>query len=270
MTVCHLVLHSFVLFVQWIFIVVLELVSHVILANVVKELPTDATMREVTHVGLNSILVIKLSVCGVRTPKQVLDLFDAPLVLFEILVSDSVLPSFAPELVGVSCFSTERPPVFFVVFEQWVLRIVGVYDRRQKCGARNLFFHLVSVLCQVDKHLCRSMSMSNKLNLLLFGVFPDVINRFYQVVRQIKNGELPIISPVWIIVVVTPAVFVASRVSKPHIVALVDELDHGRDFFPNDPAVGRCKESVLKIHNLCIRLRMMSSNPEDGISMTIS
>jgi hypothetical protein len=114
------------------------------------------------------------------------------------------------------------------------------------------------------------MSMPNKLDLLLTGLFPDVINRVHQIIGQVKNCELPIVSPVWIIIIVVSTVFVASRVSKPHVVTLIYKLDYGRNFFPNDPAVGRCKESMLKISHFCIGLRMMSFDPKKGVGMSIS
>lgn len=122
----------------------------------------------------------------------------------------------------------------------------------------------------VDQHLRGSMSMPDKLDLLLIGRFPDKVNGVYQIIGQIKNCEFPIISPVWIIKVVGPTVFVTSRVSKPHVVPLIDKLNYGRGFFPNDPAVGRCKESMLKVDYFCIGLRMMSFDPKKRISMSIS
>jgi hypothetical protein len=65
LAISYLVLHLVLLLVQGIVIVVLELISHVVLTYMVKELPTDATMREMTHVGFDSILVVILFVGSV-------------------------------------------------------------------------------------------------------------------------------------------------------------------------------------------------------------
>ena len=251
-------------------IVILELVSHVVLTYMVKKLPTYATMREVTHVGLDSIRVVMIFVGSVWTPKQVLNLFYAPLIVLEILVADSILPSFAPKLVNIFGSSTKRSPITFVVFQQFIFRIVGKYDWWKKNHTGEFFLHLFSVIGHIDQHLRGSMSMPNKLDLFLPGRFPDKINCFYQIIGQVKNCELPIVSPVCVIIVVLSTVFVTSRVSKPHVVTLIDKLDYGWNFFPNDPAVGRSKESMLKVNNFCIGLSMMSFDPKKGLSMSIS
>ena len=114
------------------------------------------------------------------------------------------------------------------------------------------------------------MSMSDKLNFLLARRLPDEINWVYQILGHIKNSEIPIISPIWIKEVMAPTVFVASRVSKPHVIALVDKLDHRRKFFSDDPTVGRCKKSMLEENNLSIGLSMMSFHSENRLMMSIS
>ena len=243
-----------------------------ILAYMVKKLPTHATMRKMTHIGLDSIGVVIFCIGSVWTPKQVFYLFYAPLKIVLTSVRNSILPSFAPKLIDAfSCHGrTKRSPPAFVMFEQWIFRIMGIHDRWKKNHTRELFFHLFSVIGHVDQHLRGSMSMPYKLDFLLFGRFPDKINILYQVIGQIKNCKVPIISPVWIIKVVASTVFVTSGVSKPHVVPLIDKLNYGRKFFSNDPAVGRCKKSMLKVHYFCIGLCMMSSDPKKRLGMSIS
>lgn len=147
---------------------------------------------------------------------------------------------------------------------------MGEYDRRKKNHTGEFFLHLFSVKGHVDQHLSGSMSMPDKLDFLLIGLFSNKVNSFDQIIGQIKNCEIPIISPVWIIMVVAPTVLVTSRVSKPDVIPLVYKLDYGRALFLNDPAVGRGKKSVLKIHYFRISLCMMSFDPKKGLAMSIN
>ena len=147
---------------------------------------------------------------------------------------------------------------------------MGEYDRRKKNHTGEFFLHLFPVKCHIDQHLSGSMGMPDKLDFLLIGLFSDKINGFDQIIGQIKNSEVPIISPVWIIMVVSSTVLVTSRISKPDVISLIDKLDNWRALFLNDPAVGRSKKSVLKIHYFCISLCMMSFDPKKGLAMSIN
>lgn len=111
--------------------------------------------------------------------------------------------------------------------------------------------------------------MPNKLDLVLLCLLPDKINRFYQIIGQIKNCEVPIVSPVWIIEIVAPTIFIASGISKPDVIALIDQLYDGRAFFPNDPAVGGSEKAVLKECDRCIWLSMVSFDPKKRLAMPI-
>ena len=64
-------------------------------------------------------------------------------------------------------------------------------------------------------------------------------------------------------------VFVTSQIPKPHVVPLIDKLNYGRVLFPYDPdadqAVGRCKESMLKVDYFCIGLRIIIISSYDEL-----
>jgi len=112
----------------------------------------------------------------------------------------------------------------------------------------NLVFPVRIWLGKLVEHLSRSLRVTNISHFIVSSMFSYIVNLGWCiVVTHLGPAELPVCSiGVWVQSLVTHAVFSASLVSKPNIVALVYQLEGWSHVRPvHDPAVRRVDDTVL-------------------------
>lgn len=106
-------------------VISLEAVEEVDLTDMIEQMIADAAVREVTHVGLRQLCIVKILIWLISIPESLFKLKRG----IQLLLHDTVAVSLAPKLIVDT--SLETSPISFVVVIEGVLGVLIVRDRSQ-------------------------------------------------------------------------------------------------------------------------------------------
>lgn len=228
---------------------------------------TDTAMREVTHVCLDTLRVVVLFVRGEALPEHLLKHFYG---LSISVALHTLLEAFTPQLAVALNRAPEAAPIARVHFVEGIESEARICNRCQSNERLELAINLLRTIDHVDHHLSGTMAATDEAQAALARLLEHKVNVLFDVVRQVKQVEVPVLVPILVVFFVSATVLVTTRVAEPHVVASPGEGECKRVLLVHDPAIGRLKQSVLQEDYLGVRSAIRSSDTEDRLVVGVT
>lgn len=141
--------------------------------------------------------------------------------------------------------------------------VIHSSDWSQSNEKIELIFPVSIGLRKLIEHLSCTLRMSNVSDFLVSSMLSYIINLCWSIeVSHFSPAELPV-GPVvfWVQSLMTRAILGASLVSKPNIIALIDQLEGWSYVRPmHNPTISRVDNSMLQENSLSTWLRVFGIN----------